>query len=297
MRILYFDDYKLGVVKDGNIVDVSSAVENHGILPPNTLMENVIANFDSLRPKFEEIMAKSDGVPWDSVRLRAPLPRPHYMLCAFSNYLDRENSDRKELPAIDFFHKGSGVIGDGDTVTLEDLGEGATAYQPEPEFAYVIGKNARYVKEEDALDYIFGYMNFVDVSARGPGVQGRRTTFMHKGMETWAPMGPAIVTKDEYPDPQNIQVKLWRNGELRQDYNTSDMAHGVAKQIAWLTQYVQLEPGDIVSCGTHHRGLSNINNGDKFEMEVADFGRLHCDVVSYGPDKLVAWAPPGTKKA
>jgi 2-keto-4-pentenoate hydratase/2-oxohepta-3-ene-1,7-dioic acid hydratase in catechol pathway len=75
------------------------------------------------------------------------------------------------------------------------------------------------------------------------------------------------------------------------------MAHGVAKQIAWLTQYVQLEPGDIVSCGTHHRGLSNINNGDKFEMEVADFGRLHCDVVSYGPDKLVAWAPPGTKKA
>jgi hypothetical protein len=148
MRILYFDDYKLGVVKNGNIVDVSAAVDHHGILPPNTLMENVIAGFEVLRPKFEAIIAKSDGVPWASARLRAPLPRPHYMLCAFSNYLDRENSDRKELPNIDFFHKGSGVIGDGDTVTLEDLGEGATAYQPEPEFAYVIGKNARYVKED-----------------------------------------------------------------------------------------------------------------------------------------------------
>jgi 2-keto-4-pentenoate hydratase/2-oxohepta-3-ene-1,7-dioic acid hydratase in catechol pathway len=189
------------------------------------------------------------------------------------------------------------VIGNGDTVTIEDMGEGATAYQPEPEFAYVIGKNARYVKQADALDYVFGYMNFVDVSARGPGVQGRRTTFLHKGLQTWAPMGPAIVTKDEYPDPQALNVKLWLNGELRQDYTTGDMAHIVTAQIAWLTQFIELEPGDIVSCGTHHRGLSNINDGDVFKMEVEDFGPLECSVRSYGPPKTEVWAPPGTKKS
>jgi hypothetical protein len=74
MRILYFDDYKMGVVKDGKIVDVSPALDHHCIIPPNNQMENVIANFDSYRPKFEEIAAKSDGVAMDSVRLRAPLP-------------------------------------------------------------------------------------------------------------------------------------------------------------------------------------------------------------------------------
>lgn len=297
MRILFFDDYKMGVVKDGKIVDVSTAIPHHDVLPPNTQMENVIANFETFEPKFREIASKSDGVPWHSVRLRAPLPRPHYLLCAFANYLDRENSTRTQLPTIDFFHKGAGVIGDGDTVTIEDLGEGATAYQPEPEFAYVIGTPARYVKAKDALDYVFGYTNFVDVSARGPGVQQRRTTFLHKGLETWAPMGPAIVTKDEYPDPQALNVKLWVNGELRQDYSTGDMAHTVANQIEWLTQYIELLPGDVVSCGTHHRGLTNINDGDRFEMEVEDFGRLHCNVRSYGPPKLEPWAPPGTRKA
>ena len=296
MRLLFFDDYKMGVMKDGQIVDVSAAIEHHDVLPPNTQMERVIGDFASYKPKFDEIASKSSGLPPNSVRLRAPLPQPHYLLCAFANYLDRENSDRKELPTIDFFHKGAGVIGDGDTVTIEDMGEGATAYQPEPEFAYVIGKTARYVKQEDAQDYVFGYTNFIDVSARGPGVQQRRTTFLHKGLATWAPMGPAIVTKDEFPDPQALSVKLWKNGELEQDYSTSDMAHSVVAQIAWLTQYIQLEPGDIVSCGTHHRGLCNINDGDVVKMEVEDFGPLRVSVRSYGPEKLERWAPPGTRK-
>ena len=110
------------------------------------------------------------------------------------------------------------------------------------------------------------------------------------------PMGPAIVTKDEFPDPQALNVKLWKNGELEQDYSTSDMAHSVVAQIAWLTQYIQLEPGDVVSCGTHHRGLCNINDGDVVKMEVEDFGPLQVSVRSYGPEKLERWAPPGTRK-
>ena len=291
MRIVFFDEYRLGVLNEGKVVDVSSAVQHHGVLPPTTVMERVIAGFDTYRPTFQELASSSSGVPVESVRLRAPLPRPHYLLCAFSNYLDRASLTRTELPMLDFFHKGAGVIGNGDTITLEDLGEGVTAYQPEPELGYVIGKTARYVEEADALDYVFGYTNFIDVSARGPGAQQRRTTFLSKGLETWAPMGPAIVTKDEVPDPQTLQVKLWKNGELEQDYNTSDMAHSIATQISWLSRVIQLEPGDVVACGTHHRGLCNINDGDSVRMEVDSFGPLELSVRSFAPPKLERWAP------
>jgi 2-keto-4-pentenoate hydratase/2-oxohepta-3-ene-1,7-dioic acid hydratase in catechol pathway len=173
MKLLFFDGFKMGVLKDGNVVDVSSAVPNTDVVPPQDQMERVIEGFAGFKPRFEEIVAGSAGVPMASVRLRAPLPRPHTSLCAFSNYLDR-NSDRTP-GAIDFFYKGStGPVGNGDTVEILDMGEGATAYQPEPEIGYVIGKPARYVKEADALDYVFGYVNFADVSARGPGVQQRR---------------------------------------------------------------------------------------------------------------------------
>lgn len=292
MKLLFFDDFKMGVLKDGNVVDVSSAVPNADVVPPQDQMERVIEGFAGFKPRFEEIVTGSAGVPMASVRLRAPLPRPHTSLCAFSNYLDR-NSDRTPGP-IDFFYKGStGPVGNGDTVEILDMGEGATAYQPEPEIGYVIGKPARYVKEADALDYVFGYVNFVDVSARGPGVQQRRTTFLHKGLTTWSPMGPVITTADEVGDPQDLRVKLWLNEELRQDYWTGDMAHPIAEQIEWLSHWIQLNPGDVISCGTHHKGLSNINDGDSVEMEVDGCERLHFSVRSYGPPKTVAWRPPG----
>ena len=82
MRLLFFDDYKMGMMKDGQIVDVSFAIPNHDILPPNTQMERVIADFGSYKPKFEEIASNASGVSVGSVRLRASLPQPHYLLCA-----------------------------------------------------------------------------------------------------------------------------------------------------------------------------------------------------------------------
>ena len=118
---------------------------------------------------------------------------------------------------------------------------------------------------------------------------------MGKGMDTYAPIGPVIVTKDEIPDPQNLRVRLWLNGDLKQDYNTGEMNHSVRAQIAWLTQYITLMPGDVICCGTHHIGLSPVNDGDRVEVEVEGLERLSLNVRSHGPRKDAHWRPPGTR--
>ena len=119
------------------------------------------------------------------------------------------------------------------------------------------------VKAEDAYDYIFGYLNFIDVSARGVPA-----FYQMKSRETFAPMGPYLVTADEIADPQSLPVKLWVNDRLCQDFNTDDMAHKIPRVIEWITSVHSLEPGDVVATGTNHFGLSAIQDGDTIDMEV-----------------------------
>jgi 2-keto-4-pentenoate hydratase/2-oxohepta-3-ene-1,7-dioic acid hydratase in catechol pathway len=292
LKLLFFDDYRMGVLRDGRVVDVTHALEHVGILPPQTLMERVIEAFDSYRTRFEEIVAVEAGVSLAQVRVRAPLPRPGSLLCAFSNFQDR---DHTRTGPCQFFHKGSAsIVGPGDTVVISNMPESKVS-QPEPELAYVIGRPTKHVSEAEALDAVFGYLNLADISNRDIPRQG--TMFLQKSLDTYAPMGPVIVTKDEVPDPQDLRVRLWRNGELRQDYNTSEMVTPVAAQIAWLSRFLTLMPGDVVACGTHHVGLSPINDGDQVEMEVEGMERLGFPVKSYGPRKTAHWAPPGTREA
>ena len=198
MKLLFFDDYKMGVLQNGRVVDVTSVLEHVGIKPPEMLMEEVMEDFATFRPKFEATASRESGVPMADVKIRPPLPRPHNVLAAFANYQDR---DQPSTNPLDFFYKGTtGIIGFGDTIDIPDVPE-ALVHQSEPELGYVIGKRGKNVAESDALDYVFGYLNMFDVSNRA--VPNRRTTFMQKGMDTYAPIGPVIVTKDEIPDPQD----------------------------------------------------------------------------------------------
>jgi 2-keto-4-pentenoate hydratase/2-oxohepta-3-ene-1,7-dioic acid hydratase in catechol pathway len=301
VKLLLFNDYRLGILKGERVVDVTRVVPGAELMPQTPLgaeciMETVIDGFDSLRHRLEEAASEEEGVPLNDVKVRPPLPRPPNALCAFSNYQDRDSAEPKPpVRNLDFFHKSAtSIIGNDEQVELPDIPE-AIVFQPEPEFAYVMGRRARNVPESSALDYVFGYMNFVDISARG--IPNRRTTFLHKSQESWAPMGPVIVTKDEIPDPQNVRVRLWLNGEQRQDYNTSAMTHSVASQIGWLSQCIALQAGDVISCGTHHVGLSPINEGDRVEVEGDGMGRLRFSVKSYGPRKTEHWGPPGVRRA
>jgi 2-keto-4-pentenoate hydratase/2-oxohepta-3-ene-1,7-dioic acid hydratase in catechol pathway len=298
MKLLFFDDYRLGVLKGGAVIDVTSVLPHVGILKPQDHIETVMEAFDRFKPLFEEILDREDGLPIAGVAIHPPMPRPHSILNAFDNYKDRDAPVRP----LDFFLKGSGVIGQGETVILADEPMVA-CYHPEPELGVVIGKKGKDISEDEAMDHIFGYVNIVDVSARpdfkklatmgGSGPRGANTLFKGKARDTWAPLGPVITTKDEIPDPHDIHVKLWLNGDLKQDFSTSLMMHSIPAQIAWLTKFVTIVPGDVISTGTYHIGLSPINDGDRVEMEAEGMERLTFHVKGFGPRKDAHWAPPG----
>jgi 2-keto-4-pentenoate hydratase/2-oxohepta-3-ene-1,7-dioic acid hydratase in catechol pathway len=153
----------------------------------------------------------------------------------------------------------------------------ATIFEGEAEMAIVIGKRATNVKAADAMGHIFGYVNFIDGSARGLPPAGN-TFYQMKSRETFAPMGPFLVTADEIKDPQKMQITLKVNGVVKQNFNTDDMAHKIPRCIEWVSSIHTLEPGDVLATGTNHRGLNAFMDGDKVELECEGLGRLHINV-------------------
>ena len=274
MKLVYFDDYKLGVLKGDNVVDVSQAVRDIPHTGPGDLMNGLIERFAQYRGRIEDAAASGQGVPVSAVRIRPPQPKPMKIDAMAVNYM--EDGTRKEPAPINAFHKSPGaIIGHGDTMVLPDVP--ATIFEGEAELAVVIGKRASKVKAADAMDYIFGYTNFIDGSARGLPPAGN-VFFQMKSRDTFAPIGPYLVTKDEVPDVNKLQIRLWNNGTLMQNFNTSDMAHKIPRCIEWLTSIHTLEPGDIVATGTNHRGLNSFMDGDKIELEIDGIGRLAFNV-------------------
>jgi 2-keto-4-pentenoate hydratase/2-oxohepta-3-ene-1,7-dioic acid hydratase in catechol pathway len=268
MKLLYFDDYKLGVLKGESVVDVTGIVREIPHVGPGDLINGLIERFSDYRRRLEEAAAEGQGVPLASVRVRAPLPKPTNIDCMAVNYM--EDGTRSAPAPINAFQKTANAIcGPGDTMVLPDVP--ATIFEGEAELALVIGKRASNVKAADAMDYIFGYTCFIDGSARGLPAPG---FFAMKSRDTFAPIGPYIVTKDEIPDPQKLQIRLYNNGTLMQNFNTSDMAHKIPRCIEWLSSVHTLEPGDIIATGTNHRGLNPFMNGDRIELEIERVGKL-----------------------
>jgi 2-keto-4-pentenoate hydratase/2-oxohepta-3-ene-1,7-dioic acid hydratase in catechol pathway len=289
MKILRFDDDRIGVLKDGDkVVDVSDVISHRAERGPQRVMEVLIGEFSDYRGEIEKIVAAADGVPLDSVNLLAPEPRPSRCLAAFVNYLDRPDRSKDTLPN-EFFHKAPELVGPGGTVELPDV-EPIRVFHPEAELAYVIGKHAKNVAEKDAMDYVFGYVPFFDISARG---LVRRSQLIPKGQDTFACAGPWITTADEVPDPHKLQVKSWVSGEARQDYSTEHMAHDIPDEIAWLSKFLQLQPGDIIATGTYHEGLGPVNSGDTIEIEIERLGRTSFNVGGDSPRKDFNWAVGG----
>ena len=274
MKLMYFDDFRLGVVKGDAVVDVSKLVKDIPHTGPQELMSGLIERFAKYKARLQKAAAAGKGVPLKKVRIRPPLPRPHNVDCMAVNYM--EDGTRTEPAPINAFHKSpSGIIGDGDTLVLPDVP--ATIFEGEAEMALVIGKRASRVPAAKAMSHIFGYVNFIDGSARGLPPSGN-TFYQMKSRDTFAPMGPYIVTADEIADPHRLQVRLWVNGILMQNFNTSDMAHRIPRCIEWVSSIHTLEPGDVLATGTNHRGLNPFQDGDRVELEVEGLGRLRIKV-------------------
>jgi 2-keto-4-pentenoate hydratase/2-oxohepta-3-ene-1,7-dioic acid hydratase in catechol pathway len=209
---------------------------------------------------------------------------PSKVLAIGLNYADHARESGMEPPKnpLIFVKTNNSICYDGDPITWAAADSAEVDY--EAELAVVIGRQARRVSEADALDYVFGYTCCNDVSARDAQF-GDQQWVRGKSFDTFCPLGPAIVTADEIPDPQNLRIACRVNGETLQDSTTAEMIFGVAELIAYCSRFMTLEVGDIIATGTPFGvGFSRtppiyLRNGDVCEIEIEKIGVLTNPVV------------------
>jgi 2-keto-4-pentenoate hydratase/2-oxohepta-3-ene-1,7-dioic acid hydratase in catechol pathway len=262
------------MLTERGIVSIASAV--NASYTPQLTMQGIIDSFESLRPALEKLAAQGEAVPLTSVRLKSPLPRPGKILACIANYW--EHAQREARPLNMFLKNPDAVVGPGDTIELPEFTE-PWIFMHEAELGLVIKGPAKRVKAANWRDAVFGYTCMIDVSARGNGRMTWRTgSWMGKSFDTFAPIGPCIVTADEIPDPNNLVVKFWNDGQLRHHYNTDDMEHRVPALIEFATTIMTLNSGDLIACGTNHEGLGALQDGEQVEIEIAGIGRMQLGV-------------------
>ena len=221
----------------------------------------------------------------DHARLGPPLTRPSKLICIGLNYKAHAEESGTKLPPepVVFFKATSAIVGPNDDIVIPRNGD-KTDW--EVEMAFVIGKKASYVDEANALDHVAGYLLHNDYSERAFQLERHGQWVKGKSCDTFAPLGPFITTADEVPDPQNLNLWLKVNGEQLQDSNTSDMAYGVQHLVHYLSQFMTLLPGDIISTGTPSGvGLGFdpprfLQPGDVVELGITGLGESKQTAVS-----------------
>jgi len=217
-------------------------------------------------------------------KLRAPLPRPPKVICIGLNYRDHAAETKLAIPEVPtvFSKYSTSVTGHGAPIILP---KNSAKPDYEAEFAVVIGKGGRHIPEHTWRDHVFGYTIVNDVSARDFQMATSQW-MMGKTFDTFAPMGPVIVTADEIADPHNLRITLRLNGEVLQDSNTSNLIFGIGKLIAFLSSVFTLEPGDVISTGTPAGvGFARkpplwLKAGDEVAVEVEGIGTLINPVIA-----------------
>lgn len=222
--------------------------------------------------------------PLSEVKLLAPVPRPNKLICVGLNYRDHAAETGAVIPEVPtIFNKfPTAIIGPGEPIVLPKV---STSPDYEAEFAFVIGRGGRHIAEADWRNHVFGYTIVNDVSARD---YQRATTqwLMGKTFDTFAPMGPWIVSQEEISDPHNLSVRMVINGETLQNGNTSQLIFSIPRLIAFLSSVFTLEPGDVVSTGTP-AGVGAARKpprwllpGDDVAVQVEGIGELRNPVVA-----------------
>jgi 2-keto-4-pentenoate hydratase/2-oxohepta-3-ene-1,7-dioic acid hydratase in catechol pathway len=269
---------QLGVVADGKVVNLAEA--SGGKLPSD--MRAFIEAGDSALQTAKEIAAKggSSGVPLESVKLLAPISNPSKLIAIGLNYMDHVRETGSKVPqiAVMFTKYTSSIIGTGDEIRWDPTLTQKVDW--EAELAVVIGKRASKIKEENAFDYILGYMNCHDVSARDLQNEKGDQWIMGKSLDTFGPLGPYLVTKDEVPTPNNLSIRCSVNGTPMQDSNTREMIFKIPYLIAYLSRAITLLPGDVITTGTPDGvGAARkppifLKHGDVVTVEVEGLGQL-----------------------
>lgn len=263
MKLVTFrsdEGLRAGVVVAEHVLDIEKAARwaNEKESLSNSMVELLEAGtpaleaIKSITSAFEKDVqgATTAGIakPLAEVSLYAPVPRPSKIICVGLNYKDHAEETGKAIPEYPMLFPTyvNAVNGPNDAIVIPKVSD---KIDFEAELAVVIGKRGRYISEEDALDYVAGYTCFNDVSTRD--YQFHTPQFgLGKSFDTHAPMGPWIVTKDEIPNPQSLAIELTLNGEIMQQSNTKELIFTVQKLIAYISEALTLEPGDIIATGT-----------------------------------------------
>jgi 2-keto-4-pentenoate hydratase/2-oxohepta-3-ene-1,7-dioic acid hydratase in catechol pathway len=277
-------NYRVGVlVDDETIADLTPSVLPMG-LTADEILRCYDLSTDFLTPAADAV--RSGQLPLinrDDVKLESPVPRPSKIICIGLNYLDHVTESGAEIPKAPLiFSKFDTCVAASEDPILLPVGSEQVDF--EAELAVVIGRRAKNIKLDDAMDHVFGYTNFNDVSARdmqfadGQWQRG-------KSCDTFAPFGEYVATKDEIPDPHNLRIQFRLNGETMQDSNTDQLIFKIPELVEYLSRSITLEPGDIIATGTPPGvGFARkppvfLKDGDVCEVEIDGLGILINPVV------------------
>ncbi len=276
MRLVSFDDYRIGVlIGDDNVVDVTGLLPELPAEFEPMRMLLLIERWDGLRPQVEAMAASESGVPLNSVRLLPPVPAPRKVYAQPVNYRAHQAEMQDSpwsgtAPQVSsdqgmFLKASSAVSGPNDAILLPYSDR---VIHHESELVMVIGKGGSMIPLDEALSHVFGYTCGLDMTVRGPEDRSKRKSF-----DTFAPIGSCIVTADEIPDPQDLEINLWVNEELRQHAFTRDMIVDCKNQIANMSWVARMEPGDLVFTGTPE-GVGSVGPGDLVTINISQVGEL-----------------------
>jgi 2-keto-4-pentenoate hydratase/2-oxohepta-3-ene-1,7-dioic acid hydratase in catechol pathway len=268
MKLCRFDDNRVGIVRDDQVLDVTAHAD------PGTCIPTLPARLDLER------CAKR---PLASVRLLSPVRAPGKIVAAPVNYrahieeMHKSNvSPGHNIPDIDraglFLKATSSLVGPAEGIAQRFL-DRRTDY--EVELVVVFGKSASEVSRDEALDYVAGYCVGLDVTVRGTEDRSFR-----KSIDTYTVLGPWLTTADEIADPDRLQLTLHQNGELRQNTNTSDLLFGVKRLIEFATSFYTMHPGDVLFTGTP-AGVGPIKPGDRLRAAGEGLGAMEVDVRGF----------------
>jgi 2-keto-4-pentenoate hydratase/2-oxohepta-3-ene-1,7-dioic acid hydratase in catechol pathway len=252
MRLVSYDDGRVGYLAGHQVIS----------LPVRT-MRDVIASWNAGGLPVPE---HQEAIPLRDVRLRVPVADPSKIIAAPVNYRDHQaemNVDT-QVGALGFFLKApSSLLDPGGTIQLPYHDR---RFDQEGELALVIGRTARQVSEQDALSCVFGYTGLLDITMRGGEDRSARKSF-----DTFTPMGPVLVTADEFGDPGEVELRCWVSGELRQKATTRDLIWGVARLVSYASSVTTLYPGDVIATGTP-AGVGPLTAGDTIRLELSGLG-------------------------
>ena len=296
MKICHYNDNQVGAVVGDRVHPLGDTLIKAGHLKPGYTMLDLIerlANEPAAMKCARFALQSVSSVPLASVKLLAPVLNPPAIWAAAANYKahqaemrvkmgseDRAALSKDELMAEFFLKPAASIVGPGGPVVLPKISRDVDF---ECELCAVIGRTARHVAEDKALDHVFGYTILWDFSQRDPWGRGRQNTRnIRKGFDTFTGLGPWIVTRDEIDDPQNLAIRVEQNGAPVMSAHTGDMICSLREHIRFLSEVTTLAPGALISTGTP-AGVAKLAPGDRLKGSIERIGEMEVAVRAESP--------------